>query len=128
MKIELFGRQLLVKGKNTPLEVEIDEKPCPCLIMPSSSFKIFWNIVIIILLIYTASWMPYQICFVDQTSTGSLLVLEYSIDCLFFLDIVFNFLTAFENPDGTIETRLNYIAWNYIKLWFIIDSFAIVPS
>ncbi len=65
MKIELFGRQLLVKGKNTPLEKETDEKPCPFLIMPSSCFKLFWNIVIIFLLIYTATWMPYQICFID---------------------------------------------------------------
>jgi hypothetical protein len=65
LKIELFGRQLLVKGKHVPLEEEIDEKPCPFLIYPNSSFKVFWNIVIIILLLYTATWMPYQICFID---------------------------------------------------------------
>ncbi len=56
------------------------------------------------------------------------MILEYFIDSLFFLDIVFNFFSAYDNPDGTIETRLKYIAWNYCKLWFIIDSFAIVPS
>jgi hypothetical protein len=88
------------------MEEEIGEKPCPFLIYPNSSFKIFWNIVIILLLFYTATWMPYQICFVDQTSTGWLLGLEYTIDCLFFLDIVFNFFTAYEKSDGTLETRI----------------------
>jgi Ion transport protein len=98
------------------------------LILPNSPFKLFWNIVIILLLIYTATWMPYQICFIDKPSQGALLFFEYIIDSLFFLDIVFNFFTAIENPDGTLETRVRYIALSYIKVWFIIDSFAIVPS
>jgi Ion transport protein len=95
--------------------------------MPQSNFKMFWNFVIILLLLYTATWMPYQICFIDEPSKGVLLGFEYFIDCLFALDILFNFISAYEKSDGSIETRAKNIALNYMKLWFIIDAFAIVP-
>jgi hypothetical protein len=65
----------------------------------------FWNIVIIVLLIYTATWMPYQICFIDEPSKGAMLAFEYFIDSLFALDIIFNFISAYELSDGSIEVR-----------------------
>jgi len=52
---------------------------------------------------------------------------EYFIDSLFAMDIFFNFISAYEKSDGSIEVRWKRIALNYIKLWFIIDSFAIIP-
>ena len=52
---------------------------------------------------------------------------EYFIDCLFALDIFFNFVSAYEKPNGELETRWKHIALNYMKLWFIIDAFAIIP-
>jgi hypothetical protein len=95
--------------------------------MPNSNLKFFWNVIIILLLLYTATWMPYQICFIDEPSKGAMLVLEYLIDFLFLLDIIFNFISAYEKRDGTIETRFKKIALSYMKLWFIIDCFAIIP-
>ena len=73
--------------------------------MPLSNFKLFWNVVIIILLLYSATFMPYQICFIDEPSKGAMLFFEYFIDFLFALDIIFNFISAYERPDGIIEVR-----------------------
>jgi len=95
--------------------------------MPNSNFKLFWNVVIILLLLYTATWMPYQICFIDEPSKGLMLVFEYFIDSLFAMDIILNFISAYERADGAIEFRQKYIAINYLKLWFIIDVTAIIP-
>lgn len=58
-KIQLFGRQLLINSKKKDDEIVVIKKTCPFIIMPRDKFKIFWNIVIIILLVYTASYMPY---------------------------------------------------------------------
>lgn len=38
-------------------------------IMPDSPFKIFWNIVTIILLIYTAIFVPYNVAFNEANKT-----------------------------------------------------------
>ena len=54
-------------------------------------------------------------------------IFEYCIDILFGIDIFINFLSAYEKEDGTIEPRFCYIAYNYIKFWFLIDVFAVIP-
>ena len=106
----------------------IIEKSCPLIIMPQSKFKLSWNLVIIVLLLYTATYMPYRICFIDDASTGSFLAFEYMVDVLFFLDILINFNSALEMPDGTIDPRLKFIAMAYIKSWFFLDLCATFPT
>jgi hypothetical protein len=59
-KIYLFG---VSKGLE---EIEKREKPSPYILLPGSRFKNFWNIVNVILLIYTATYMPYRISFIDD--------------------------------------------------------------
>ncbi len=96
--------------------------------MPQSKFKLAWNIIIILLLLYTATYMPYRICFIDDASTGLLLGWEYLADVLFFLDIFINFISALELPDGTIDPRLKSIARAYVKSWFFLDLCATFPT
>jgi len=62
--------------------------------------------MIILMLFYTATYMPYQICFIDKNSQTAYTILEYVLDTLFGFDIIINFITAIEKPDGTIEARL----------------------
>lgn len=54
-------------------------------------------------------------------------IFEYIIDSLFAVDIFINFISAFETSEGTIEPRLSKIAYHYIKFWFFVDVFAIIP-
>ena len=72
--------------------------------------------------------MPYRICFIDEESTGAFLAFEYMVDILFFLDILVNFNSAIELPDGTIDPRMKSIAMAYIKTWFILDLCATFPT
>lgn len=101
-------------------------KSCKYIIMPTDKFKLYWNIIIILMLSYTATYMPYQICFLES-SGGFMKVLEYIMDVLFGIDIFINFISAYETADGTIEPRLSLIAYNYCKFWFFIDTFAVIP-
>ncbi|CDW91576.1 cation channel family protein [Stylonychia lemnae] len=63
-----------------------------------------------------------------EQSSGAFLVFEYLVDILFFIDILVNFDSALELPDGTIDPRLKSISLAYIKSWFILDLCATFPT
>lgn len=89
-------------------------------------FKSVWNVLLIILLVYTATYMPYKICFVDDSSQASDVV-DTLVDCLFAFDIIVNFLSAAEMSDGTIAYQPKVIAKKYVKSWFFFDLIAVFP-
>lgn len=49
------------------------------------------------------------------------------VDLLFGIDIIVNFLSAYEKSDGRYEYNLKAIAINYITSFFFIDFFATLP-
>lgn len=81
--------------------------------MPNGTFKMVWNIVIMIILAYTSIFVPYQIAFLDEESMF-LRALSIIIDVLFFCDIIINFISAYESTGGREETRLRKIATQYV--------------
>ena len=95
--------------------------------MPESNFKRFWNIIIILLLIYTASFVPVKTAFFDDDPHG-LAEFEQVLDALFMLDLIIQFFSAYQDPStGFIEVRPKMIAKNYISSWFLIDATACIP-
>ena len=68
-----------------------------CLIMPDSKFKLVWNILVILLLLYTAIFVPFRIAFIKDDSVG-MQFFEAMIDILFGVDIIVNFISVVENP------------------------------
>ena len=59
-KIYLFG---VSGGLN---QIEKDEQVPPYILLPSDKIKSIWNIVTIILLFYTALFMPYKVAFLED--------------------------------------------------------------
>lgn len=58
-KIQLLGIQKGIEDKEKA-------KAIPrWIIPPNSTFKTIWNMIIIVLLAYTATYMPYKTCFID---------------------------------------------------------------
>ena len=97
------------------------------IVMPTSSFFMVWNIIIIILLVYFSTYVPFEIAFLDTPDTKLRTIISYSIDFLFLIDIFINFLTAYELPNKKMEKRLRYIGAHYLTSWFIIDIGATFP-
>jgi len=62
-KISLFGRQLLAEQLNSRTVRE--QKTCACIIMPYSKFKLGWNMLVILLLLYSLIYVPVQVAFLD---------------------------------------------------------------
>ena len=77
-------------------------KPLFFVLMPQSKPKVFWNMVIIALLLYTASIVPYRTAFVDDTTLGWY-IFELFVDTLFLFDLFVNFISAYEIEHNMIE-------------------------
>lgn len=62
--------------------------------------------------------MPYRTAFLMESSEDSAFIvyLELLIDMMFFIDMCINFLTAFEDRDQRLESRIKEIAINSFKL------------
>lgn len=81
----------------------------------------------IFMLLYVASWVPFSICFNDnETETSN--SIDVTVDLLFFLDILINFISAYEDEaTGLPIISLKKIALNYTTGWFLIDLLAVLP-
>jgi hypothetical protein len=79
-----------------------------------------------ILLIYTASYAPYRMAFIDSVSS-SVFIFETLIDILFAIDLLVNLVSAYVADDGTVEYRWKPILINYLKGWFFLDLIACFP-
>ncbi len=76
-----------------------------------------------ILLLYTASLMPYRISFIDSSSIGNI-VFDTCIDLLFITDIIINFFSAYEDSKLGLVISLKRIALKYFLTWFFFDVFS----
>jgi len=96
------------------------------LIFPTNPNKTYWDFLVIFLLIYTASWVPYKVCFVDDSSA-----FQFWFDCVvdlcFLIDIILNFFTVIELGNGAYELNRGKIACSYIQGWFFLDLFTTIP-
>eukprot|EP00347_Sterkiella_histriomuscorum_P004721 403359363 len=119
-KIYLFG---VSNGFN---QIERDEIIPIYILMPSHRFRSVWNIMTIVLLVYTALFMPFKVAFVDQDTVLSTII-DWVVDSLFFFDILITFFTGYEETDGSFQYKLKSIAKNYIQTSFIIDLIACFP-
>jgi hypothetical protein len=115
-------------GVSRRIAVTVDEdiKPLRIILMPDNKFRMAWNIITMLLLLYTASFVPYRTSFIDVAPNG-LVIWEWIVDALFIIDIFINFVSAFENQDKNIEVRLKVIASTYIQSWFLFDLTAVFP-
>ncbi len=119
--ITIFGA-----SKKIDLDIEEEIVPLPIVLMPENPIKMFWNFVIMLLLIYTATFVPYRTAFIDE-APEELLDWEWCVDALFMFDLIVNFISAYEDRDKNIEVRMKLIALSYIKSWFFLDIAACIP-
>jgi len=69
------------------------------IINPFSTFIKLWNLLIILMLIYTGIILPPRLAFDEETKINWLWV-DIIIDSIFFTDILINFNLAYENEQG----------------------------
>ena len=84
------------------------------MIYPQSKFKKTWDIALIILLLYTATYAPYRTAFMYNDASLMLFAFEMISDLIFLADIFITFISATERIDGSYETNYKRIARSYI--------------
>ena len=94
--------------------------------MPDSLYLSVWNIIIMMLLIYTATYIPFETAFIEDPDPA-MLYIELTIDALFITDVIANFFSAYETDDKNIEFRLSQIALSYVRSWFLLDIVSCIP-
>lgn len=66
---------------------------------PTDKFKIYWDMVIILLSIWNSILIPYELAFPSIVEEEpSLTTLDYFIDAAFAFDIVINFRSVYYDP------------------------------
>ena len=126
-----------VKKVLYPLNEEADKKNVKSeealafpFIHPKSKFKILWTPLVVLLLLYTATLMPYMLVFFDFDDndwTNPWVVLQLVVDILFWIDLFFNMFSAYYNEEGILVRKPKEIIYNYMRGWFAIDLVACMP-
>ena len=123
--------ETLVRRKTTKVikeEEPEEEKLEPWLLHPRSSFRTFWNILIIILLIYTATVMPFHMAFaIEEDEALSWKVIDWMLDSLFMLDVIITCFSSYYNDEGRLITSHREIFFTYLRTWMLLDISGCIP-
>mmetsp|Transcript_10690 Transcript_10690/g.20799 ORF Transcript_10690/g.20799 Transcript_10690/m.20799 type:complete len:606 (+) Transcript_10690:25-1842(+) len=97
------------------------------IIRPNHPFKRIWSVILVLMLIYTATLMPYRIAFEEQIMFDAFTITEIIIDLTFCIDILINLFSGYRRGNGEVECRMRKIAIPYLKTWFVPDLFGSFP-
>ena len=92
------------------------------LVHPQSLFSSYWDVALSLVLLVTVITVPLSLAF-DLTP----LAFNLSVDGLFFLDFVKNFVTGFVDEDEFVVMRFRSTAHKYGRSWAVPDLIAFVP-
>ena len=102
-----------------------------CMLRHDNKLKAFWDLYIIVFVLWNCISIPLQISFRDLWWMNSIFykIAEGVVDVSFALDIIVNFRTTYISPKSGLEiTENNQIAKNYIKGGrFWVDLAASIP-
>jgi len=96
------------------------------LIHPEAGWKTAWDVYISFLIIYSVLTVTFRLGFGQEASLGEV-VFDIIVDCSFFIDICFSFITSYYDDNGKLVTEKPLIRIHYLKGWFTIDFVSTVP-
>ncbi|CAJ0581870.1 unnamed protein product, partial [Mesorhabditis spiculigera] len=144
-----FTQVMNLGGDMLPQYRQETPKTSPHIILHYSTFKTIWDWSILLLTLYTAFVVPFNIAFKNRfgarneswletsefpifsgaTTSGidTLALVDSIVDVIFFADILLNFHTTFVGPGGEVVIEPSVIRQNYFKSWFLIDLLSCLP-
>jgi hypothetical protein len=116
----LFAKKFSIKSNDQNSEYQF-------IIREDSHFRMFWNSLLILFIAYTCTYMPYKLSFITEETTANHVV-EWIVDIFFWFDLIMNFFSSYEEPNGTVVTDHKKIAKAYLTSWFLLDIIACTPT
>lgn len=98
-------------------------------IHPFSSFRWYWDIVMVLLITSHVFILPVSIAFSNHELSPGWIVMNCFSDAIFFVDMLLNFRTGIVDFDRQEEVILDkkIIRQRYLRGWFIIDALSSIP-
>ena len=98
-------------------------------IHPFSTFRWYWDIIMVVLITTHVLLLPVSIAFVDQELAPAWLALNCVSDAVFIIDIFLNFRTGVIDFNRQEEVILDkkFIRTKYLRGWFMIDVLSSLP-
>eukprot|EP00939_MAST-03C_sp_MAST-3C-sp1_P000227 g227.t1 len=93
---------------------------------PHSIVMHYWDLVMAVLLVYTALVTPYEVGFLE-TRIDILFAINRVVDTGFIMDTVLQFYLPFVDNRGTVCKSRKAIAKHYVQTWFVIDIISLLP-
>ena len=97
----------------------------PYLIHPETSFNSIWDLMSMVLIIYSCITIPYRLCF-DVAAEGWVVPFDKFVDSVFMFDCVLTFRKCFYGEEGLVAEP-GQIASSYLRGWFFLDFFSSFP-
>ena len=107
------------------------------IIHPHSYFCVFWDLCTSIALIYTAVMTVWEVSYLKGPPDGpwSIFYINRGIDLIFIIDMGLQFIIMQQvefkkgaDIDSVWEYRIDALARRYLRMWFWIDLFSVLPS
>ena len=89
--------------------------------------KIWWDVLVSIVLLASCFTTPLNLAFPSAESNEQYAIILWVMDGMFLVDIVANFLSAYEDEEFQMIDDRKLIAMSYLKGWFSVDVMAILP-
>jgi hypothetical protein len=99
------------------------------LIHPEATYKIYWDMFVGILILFSVVIVPFRLCFYieDEPYAKDLDIVDIFIDLTFALDMALSFRTSFFSKQRELNTDPSRAAIAYLKGWFTIDFMTTFP-
>uniref|UniRef100_A0A182MMK9 Ion transport domain-containing protein n=1 Tax=Anopheles culicifacies TaxID=139723 RepID=A0A182MMK9_9DIPT len=98
-------------------------------IHPCSSFRFYWDLCMLLLLVANLIILPVAISFFNDDLSTRWIAFNCLSDTIFLVDIVVNFRTGIMQQDNAEQVILDpkLIAKHYLKTWFFLDLISSIP-
>ncbi|XP_059081374.1 uncharacterized protein LOC131879150 isoform X3 [Tigriopus californicus] len=99
------------------------------IIHPCSSFRFYWDLCMLLLLVANLIILPVAISFFNDDLSTRWIAFNCLSDTIFLIDIVVNFRTGIMQQDNSEQVIIDpkLIAKHYIKTWFFLDLLSSIP-
>ena len=100
------------------------------LLHPASAFMRRWDVVTLVLLAFTATVTPFEVCFLDPVIDvhDGLFWVDRLVDLLFGVDVFINFnLAYYDVARARFITGRCQVAWDYAKSSALADVISTIP-
>ncbi|WJX22623.1 hypothetical protein P8452_11911 [Trifolium repens] len=107
--------------------VNLETKPRKYLIYPFNPHYRAWELLLVVLVIYSAWICPFEFAFLTYKEDG-LFILDNIVNGFFAIDIVLTFFVAYHDKDSyLLIDDPKKIAIRYISTWFALDICSTAP-